>query len=411
MHLTPNADEKPPGRLRGWLQAGGGFLLFSIVVHGVLLIGAAMWVVQTVQAKRKLNFSAAPPSSSEGSRQLEYRVQAARRTAAMTPPPASTRIVSSAADVKVALPEVALPSTANLAIPSRISGMAGNPSAFKPVASASAPPAAPAAVAPMPAAIPAGVTAFGFKLPPNAPVTGFRGTLYYMRRKPDGTPNPENTDRADYLARIERLFGDKGKFNETEAKSYLPFGQQLVTPVILFPPISGEMAPKAFGVNQVPGNQSWFAVYKAKVFAESPKKYRFVGGGNEVLLVKVDGKLVLDGCWSDLPWTKGTNPTGHRPSGNLSALWSDGRKVGDYVQFKPNGSEVEVIIGEGWGGAFGADLCIEEEGKTYEGEQRPIFKLDGYQNPKLLPQIKATLSLPESAKTLTLEGPTFKTSR
>lgn len=411
VQVHSKAEEKSPGLLRRWMQAGGGFLLFSIVVHGVLLIGAAMWVVQTVQAKRKLNFSAAPPSSSEGSRQLEYRVQSAKRTASMAPPPVSTRIVSAATDVKVALPEVALPATPNLAIPSRISGMAGNPSAFKPVASASAPPAASATPAAIPAAMPAGVTAFGFKLPPNAPVTGFRGTLYYMRRKPDGTPIPENTEKADYLARIERLFGDKGKFNEAEAKSYLPFGQQLVTPVILFPPIPGDSAPKAFGVNQVPGNQSWFAVYKAKVFAESPKRFRFVGGGNEVLLVKVDGKLVLDGCWSDLPWTNGKNPTGHRPSGNLSALWSDGRKVGDYVQFKPNGSEVEVIIGEGWGGAFGADLCIEEEGKTYEGEQRPIFKLDGYQNAKLLPQIKATLSLPESAKTLTLEGPVFKTSR
>ena len=113
VHLTPNADEKPPGRLRGWLQAGGGFLLFSIVVHGVLLIGAAMWVVQTVQAKRKLNFSAAPPSSAEGSRQLEYRVQAARRTAAMTPPPVQTQTLAVSAEDKPAAVPVTHLSPAN----------------------------------------------------------------------------------------------------------------------------------------------------------------------------------------------------------------------------------------------------------------------------------------------------------
>jgi hypothetical protein len=80
--------------------------------------------------------------------------------------------------------------------------------------------------------------------------------------------------------------------------------------------------------------------------------------------------------------------------------------VGEYFSFGPNGSEVEVIIGEGWGGAFGADLCIEEEGKDYTGERRPLFKIEGYQ--KALPQIQAALALPECTKTLTLEGPTFK---
>ena len=114
------AEPKPLGRIRRWIQAGGGFFAFSLIVHGVLLLGAAVWVVQTVQAKRKLNFSAAPPSSGEGSRQLEYRVQAAKRTASMTPPPSATRIVSSATNVKVALPEVALPAASSVAIPSRI---------------------------------------------------------------------------------------------------------------------------------------------------------------------------------------------------------------------------------------------------------------------------------------------------
>ena len=399
------AQSPQVGRVRRWLRAGGGFLMVSLVVHGLLLLGAAVWVVQTVQAKRKLNFSAAPPTSGESARQLEYRVQTAKRTASMTPPPSSTRIVSTAADVKVALPEVALPAAASLAIPSRIGGMAGNPAAFKPVVPMSAPLSGGGM-----AALSTGITAFGFKLPPNAPVTGLRGVLYYMRRKPDGTPYPENPERSDYLGRIERLFGDKGKLNEREAQNYLRFGQQLVTPVILFPSIAGESGPKAFGVEQVPGTQqSWFAVYKARIFAESPKRYRFLGGGNEVLIVRVDGKLVLDGCYSELPWKIGKNPTGHRPSGNLSPLWSDCRHIGDWVTFNSGGSEIEIVIGEGWGGAFGADLCVEEEGKTYAGDVRPLFKIEGYQ--KMLPQIQAAIRSPEGAKTLALDGPTFRTSR
>ena len=384
------------------MQAGGGFLMLSIIVHGVLLLGAAVWVVQTVQAKRKLNFTGTPPPSSQGARQLEYRVQAAKRTATMKPPPVATRIVSTALDAKVALPEVALPPTSTLAAPGRMGALTGNPSAFKPLtAPASASP--PAAMV----AMPVGVTAFGFKMPPSGTSTGLRGVLYYMRRKPDGTAYPENTDRGDYLQRIEALFGNKGKLNEGEAQKYLKFGQQLVANVILFPASAGESAPKAFGVDQVPGTQqSWFAVYKAKVVSEAKQRYRFVGGGNEVLIVRVDGKIVLDGCYAGLPWKAGKNPTGYGAKGSLGALWSDVRNVGEYFAFGPNGSEVEIIVGEGWGGAFGADLCIEEEGKTYTGDQRPLFKIEGYQ--KSLPHIQAALALPESPKAFTLEGPTFK---
>jgi hypothetical protein len=401
-------ETKPAGRLKRWLQAGGGFFVFSLIVHGVLLIGAAVWVVKTVQAKRKLNFSAAPPASAEGSRQLEYRVQAAKRTASMSPPPSATRIVSSATNVKVALPEVALPSASSLAIPSRIGGMTGNPSAFKPVgAGAVAGPAPGAAMA----AMPVGVTSFGVKVPANAPVMGLRGALYYMRRKPDGTIYPENFEKADYLERVERLLGSGGKLNEREASNYLRLGQQLVTQTILFSAVAGESAPRAFGVDQVPGTQqSWIAVYKARIFAEAAgKRYRFVGGGNEVLVVRVDDKLVLDGSYEGLPWKNGRNPTGHRASGKLNALWSDGRRTGDFFTVPAKGVDLEIIIGEGWGGAFGADLCVEEEGRLYKDDVRPVFKIEGYQ--KMLPQLQAVVSSPAGERALTLEGPTFRVTR
>jgi hypothetical protein len=80
--------------------------------------------------------------------------------------------------------------------------------------------------------------------------------------------------------------------------------------------------------------------------------------------------------------------------------------VGDYFVVPAAGVDLEVIIGEGWGGAFGADLCVEEEGKTYPGDVRPIFKIEGYQ--KMLPQLQAIVNSPEGSRALTLEGPTFR---
>jgi hypothetical protein len=397
---------KPEGLIRRWLREGGTFLMVSLALHALLLLGAAVYVVQTVHSKRKLNFSGAPPAQVQGSRQLEYRVQTAQRTATMSPPPVATRVTTSASQVKVALPEVTLPPAASLSIPNRMGGLTANPSAFKPMSQAINPPTAAAM-----SALPVGVTAFGFKLPPNGQVSGLRGVLYYMRSNAKGEPYPEASDKADYLRRVERLLGDTGKLNEAEASAYLRFGQQLVTNVILFPAIPGDTAPKAFGVPQVPGDkQSWIAVYKTRIYADSPKKrYRFLGGGNEVLLVRLDGKLVLDGCYSSIAWSKGEGPTGFRPKGKLGGLWSDGRKIGDWVSIGANGSDIEVVLGEGWGGAFGADLCVEEEGVTYPGEQRPLFKIEGYQ--KALSSIQSTLARPEAAAALSLEGPTFKVSR
>jgi hypothetical protein len=296
-----------------------------------------------------------------------------------------------------------------MAVPSRMAGMVGNPSAFKPVGAAAVGGPAPSAAV---AAMPAGVTAFGVRVPKGGgAVTGLVGTLYYMRRKPDGSVYPENPERVDYLQRIERLLGANGKLNEREAQNYLLFGQKLMAPAILFSAVAGESAPRAFGVEQVPGTQqSWLVVYRARIFAETPgRKYRFVGGGNEVLVVRVDGKVVLDGSWGDLPWKNGKNPTGHKPSGELPALWSDGRRRGDLFPVPAAGVDLEVMIGEGWGGAFGADLCVEEEGRNYNGDVRPIFKIEGYQ--KVLPQLQAIVDSPEGKRALTLEGPTFRVTR
>ncbi len=409
--VEPAVRVRKPNFLVRWMREGGNFLVFSVILHVGLLMGAALWVVQTVQAKRKLNFTGAPAGAAKGAKQLEYRVQTAKRTASMSPPPvASTRITSTSTQVKVALPDVSVPPSASLAIPSRMGGLAGNPSAFKPVTQAG-----PAAIAPATmSAMPVGVTAFGFRLPPSSAVNGLRGVLYYMRCNSSGVAYPEPPDRSDYLQRVERLFGDGGKLNEEEAKNYLRFGQQLVTNVILFPSIPGDIAPRAFGVPQVPGTQqSWVAVYKAKIYADSPKqRYRFLGGGNEVLLARVNGKLVLDGCYSGIAWSKGDGPTGLRARANLAPLWSDKRKVGDWFSIPPTGAEIEVVLGEGWGGAFGADLCIEEEGKTYTGEQRPLFKIEGYdKNPVMFNQLKLALAKPEVAAAITLDGPTFKMSK
>jgi hypothetical protein len=402
------SDAKTPLRaFIGWVRSGGSFLFISLAFHALLLLVAGVWVVQNIQAKRKLTFSAGPQQSSTPSRQLEHRVQVAKRTSSMSAPALPNRIVSSAPNVKVALPQVPLTPLTSIAIPQRIGGLTSNAGAFKSNALGAKLSVSTTLNVPSPVGTFAGSAAnFGMK-PSTTTGQGLVGTMYYMRKEKDGKPIPLYSEE-EYLNRIVQLFGNKGVLDEKEAGKYLRAGQQLTSFMMLFPPISQEVAPKAFGIEQVQDHrQCWFATYKGKISIQSPNRFRFIGGGNEILIVIIDGNVVLDGSWSfDWPG-KGKAPTGNRSAETVGfSLYGDRRSIGRWFKLAPTGSNIEIIIGAGYRGAFSADLCVEEDGQVYEGNVRPLFKLEGYQ--KMQKEIDAAFQLPEIPPAVTLNGPTFK---
>ena len=393
----------------GWVRSGGSFLIISLAFHAVLLLVAGVWVVQNIQAKRKLTFSAGPQQSGANTRQLEHRVQVAKRTSSMSAPALPNRIVSSAPNVKVALPQVPLTPLTSIAIPQRIGGLASSAGAFKSNALGAKLSVSTRLSVPSPVGTFTGSAAnFGMQ-PSTATGQGLIGTMYYMRKEKDGKPIPLYGED-EYLARIVQLIGNKGILDEKEAGKYLRAGHQLTSFMMLLPPISQEVAPKAFGIEQVNDHrQCWLATYRGKISVQSTNRFRFVGGGNEILIVKIDGNVMLDGSWSSgFDWPgKGPTPTGNRSTENLGfPLYGDKRAVGKWFKLAPTGSNIEIVIGAGYRGAFSADLCVEEEGQVYEGNVRPLFKLEGYQ--KMQKEIDAAFQLPEIPPAVTLNGPTFK---
>jgi hypothetical protein len=407
---TADSDAKSRWKsLTEWLRSGGSFLFISLAFHAVLLLIAGVWVVQNIQEKRKLTFSSGPQQSGAPARQLEHRVQVAKRTSSMSAPTLPNRIVSSAPNVKVALPQVPLTPLTSIAIPQRIGGLASNAGAFKSNALGAKLSASTQLSIPSPVGSFSG-SAANFGIRANSTTgQGLTGTMYYMRKEKDGKPIPLY-DEDEYLARIVQLFGNRGTLDEKEAGKYLRAGQQLTSFMMLFPPISQEVAPKAFGIEQVPDHrQCWFAIYKGKISSQSTNRFRFVGGGNEILIVRIDGDVKLDGSWSSgFAWPgKGATPTGNGPAEKLGfPLYGDKRAIGKWFKLQPGGSNIEIVIGAGYRGAFSADLCVEEEGQTYEENVRPLFKLEGYQ--KMQKEIDAAMQLPEIPKAVTLNGPTFK---
>ena len=102
-------DSHPaPVKLTLWQRitnSGSSFLILSIAFHVLLLLGAAVYVVQTIHAKEKVQFSAKKPGSS-GPKAAEFKVQTAKQKQNMASAPAvSTKLTTTASNVKVAIPE------------------------------------------------------------------------------------------------------------------------------------------------------------------------------------------------------------------------------------------------------------------------------------------------------------------
>ena len=77
--LEPLPLPVPTGRKSRRKAFSGAFLLASVAVHLLLGVGAVYWVVQKIEAKRKLQFASGPPTANPSKRALEHKVSLQRR--------------------------------------------------------------------------------------------------------------------------------------------------------------------------------------------------------------------------------------------------------------------------------------------------------------------------------------------
>lgn len=119
------AEEAIPARRPwSWKRFGGKFLVISIAVHVLLGLGATVWVVQNIQAKRKLTFKGGPPNPNPATRSLEHKVQMAKKQSTMSAPAMAKRITT-VGPSKVSLPEMPAMPKVSEAAPAKMAGMGG----------------------------------------------------------------------------------------------------------------------------------------------------------------------------------------------------------------------------------------------------------------------------------------------
>lgn len=228
---------------------------------------------------------------------------------------------------------------------------------------------------------------------------------------------------------------------------------------LMMPPMKATEAPKAFGVQNEVKPGYWMCHYNGKIAAPVSGRYRFCGIGDDILIVRVNRRTVLDASWPELirqatSWTSDDKNNrrflinGYKYGGFPGGQWADiyekidkargfdGKDIewgtafraipnirgesymsaasrmviGDWITLKKGQLvDVDIVIGEIPGGDFFCRLLIEQEGQSYPMVQSdagprpilPVFKTKPVENEEIVNKMEL------DPKEMTLAGPVF----
>jgi hypothetical protein len=359
----------------------------SILLHIILIGGAMLLVVQVMQKKEALKFTAPPPASNPA-KAVEHKVKMAKKEASMSAPTISKRVTSTAANATIALPPMEMNNSTSTDVMSGVMngvgsgglGAGGNGGgagmASKPLA---------------------GLTAFGFR---GAGLTGgLVGHLYDLKQTADGKPtdityggnrfegalkdhseldklpgvaawvtlgkiidDPKSRDLItdSYLNHIKFLneYFDK-RWDENLLKRYYQSKEALMAYQMFIPNSSAEDAINAFGVEKEVKATHFIIYYKGSISPPRDGQYRFVGrsGNGSGVAVRLDGQNVFMSfpfkIISHKPFDfKETDTRYHNDTGYPHGKWVTMEKGRKYP--------MEVLLDGGWGGVTVA-LMMEEK--------------------------------------------------
>ena len=342
--------------------------MLSIAAHVLFGAVAAYLIVQTVQARHKPvfqsgTFASGPKGPNASTRALEHKVQMKKQKSTLSAPPQAKRVTTTGL-TKVALPDMpAMPSMTAVLTPSAISGMGAG------------------GLAPGGLGGPGGglgsgnggaaINFFGVR----TGGLGLSGTIYDLKQDRSRQPTGMTPER--YGTIISQFA--KGSFNEGVLATYFKGDKPLYTQQIFVPRIDADGGPKAFGLEGVIEPRMWCVLYKGRVIAPESGAFHFVGVGDDVLIVRFDGRIVLD--------------NGPAPFSNWKAQkryfynyehegWYDvqGHAVGDKMVVSAGSvHSIEVLIGEQPGGNCQFNLFAEKEGAEYGKDEKgnpilPVFR-------------------------------------
>ena len=206
------------------------------------------------------------------------------------------------------------------------------------------------------------------------------GTFYDFKRRRNGATYPiSESEFVDHLAK----FIQSG-FNKRTLANVYRSPRKLYATCFMVPTVKSAAAPAAFGEPEC-GGWDWMCHYEGEIVHPEGIKFRFVGQGDDVLVVAINGKVVLNASWPGGTWdTQNTLSIAaggwqsHSSKSRTYKLGNNYAEYGDWVTLEPGVPvKMDVIMGEVPGGHFDGMLAVQVEGEEYElnSQQGPILPM------------------------------------
>ncbi|MFT4175577.1 MAG: hypothetical protein QM627_02890 [Luteolibacter sp.] len=220
----------------------------------------------------------------------------------------------------------------------------------------------------------------------DAKATGLIGVLYDLKQDKDGKSLGTEDERKDNYAMrsVIKEFNDKN-WDERVLQKFYRAKQELKQTRILMPRMRAAAAPQAFQCEKEVQPKRWVVVYRGNVTAPKTGSFRFVGAGDDALMVRFNRKVVFDHGY-------------HKSNRDVSGKIEEGvtyPKLGN-LSLAPGANfnvqagktyPIEILIAEIPGGNFGALLYMEEIGVEYQKTKEGV---------PILPIFRTTNDLPSS---------------
>ncbi len=234
---------------------------------------------------------------------------------------------------------------------------------------------------------------------------GLTGTFYDLKQDPQGKPTQMNPGKP-YLEAVSSF---SSRFDESILRKYYSCPNPLHAPQIFIPMMRAAVAPAAFQVENQVKPAMWLILYKGTFAAPQTGTYRLVGYADDVMIVNVDGRVVLDGCRRDTKIASNFKPYQYIGKHHLS----NGEAVyGTWLHLNEGQNhDIQILVGERPGGGFAAFLLVQQKGVDYQNDTDgrpilPIFKLVNADDSSL--QIKS--NDPLISPSVAPNGPVFTPS-
>lgn len=202
------------------------------------------------------------------------------------------------------------------------------------------------------------ITSFGF----DKQVEGtLAGTLFDFKTSRKGDPLSKTN-----VSKVSSEFVKNFRIKDLQ-KDFFSADKQLFGSYFIIPNTDAKIAPESFGVEGIIEPTRLGAAYQGVFTPQESGKFRFIGKGDDVLIVRVNGKIVLDGSWntSYSEWRQSDEAKAADAARKYNRLFGivPPPVTGDWVNFQAGTPvDLDVFIAEVPGGKFGVYLLIEKQG-------------------------------------------------